>query len=99
MTTIFRRLRYFLGRSDHEADLLQKIEAHRALRQDALERHGLSPDVAALRNAARSCRPDAATTAGPLGMYHQPTWRHFRFIPDVASVSSSYRVPPGCKTL
>ncbi|MGH9199613.1 MAG: ABC transporter permease [Vicinamibacterales bacterium] len=47
MTTIFRRLRYFFGRSRHDADLLEEIEAHRALRQDALERDGLAPEDAA----------------------------------------------------
>ena len=48
MTTIFRRLLYFLGRSRHEADLREEIEAHRALRQDAFERDGLAPEDAAL---------------------------------------------------
>ena len=47
MTTIFRRLRYFFGRSRHDADLREEIEAHRALRQDALERDGLAPEDAA----------------------------------------------------
>ena len=47
MTTIFRRLRSFLGRSRHDADLRDEIESHRALRQDALERDGLAPDDAA----------------------------------------------------
>jgi predicted permease len=47
MTTLFRRLRYLLGRSRHEADLREEIEAHRALRQDALERDGLTPEDAA----------------------------------------------------
>src|SRR5215207_9445660 len=47
MTTIFRRLLYFFGRSRHDADLRAEIEAHRALRQDALERDGLAPEDAA----------------------------------------------------
>jgi predicted permease len=47
MNTLFRRVLYFLRRSRHDADLREEIEAHRAHRQDALERHGLSPDVAA----------------------------------------------------
>src|SRR5918992_659666 len=47
MTTIFRRLRYFFGRSRHDADLREEIEAHRALRQDAFERDGLAPADAA----------------------------------------------------
>jgi putative ABC transport system permease protein len=47
MTTIFRRLRYFFGRSRHDADLRDEIEAHRALRQDAFERDGLAPEDAA----------------------------------------------------
>jgi predicted permease len=47
MTTIFRRLRHWFGRSPHEADLREEIETHRALRQDALERDGLSPEDAA----------------------------------------------------
>jgi predicted permease len=47
MTTIFRRLRHFCGRSRHDADLREEIEAHRALRQDAFERDGLAPEEAA----------------------------------------------------
>jgi predicted permease len=47
MTAIFRRLRYFFGRSRHDAALREEIEAHRALRQDALERDGLAPEDAA----------------------------------------------------
>jgi putative ABC transport system permease protein len=47
MTTIFRRLLYLFGRSRHDADLHEEIEAHRALRQDALERDGLAPADAA----------------------------------------------------
>jgi len=42
VSTLFRRLRYFLFRSRHDADLRDEIEAHRALRQEALERDGLS---------------------------------------------------------
>lgn len=47
MSAMFRRLRYFLGRSRHDADLREEIEVHRALRQDAFERDGLEPDDAA----------------------------------------------------
>ncbi len=47
MSTIFRRLRYFFGRSRHDADLRAEIEAHRTLRQDAFERDGLAPEDAA----------------------------------------------------
>src|SRR5262245_20644535 len=47
MTTLFRRLRYFLSRSRHDAELREEIEVHRALRQDAFERSGLSPAAAA----------------------------------------------------
>lgn len=43
----FRRLLYFLRWSRHDADLREEIETHRALRQDALERDGLSPNEAA----------------------------------------------------
>jgi predicted permease len=42
----FRKLRYFFRRSRHDADLRAEIEAHRTLRQDALERGGLDPDAA-----------------------------------------------------
>lgn len=48
MNTFLRRLLYFLHRSRHENDLREEIETHRALRQAALERVGLSPDDAAL---------------------------------------------------
>jgi predicted permease len=47
MSALFRRLMYFLRRSRHETDLRDEIEAHRAHRQDALERDGLASDVAA----------------------------------------------------
>jgi hypothetical protein len=47
MRTLLRRLLYFLRRSDHDADLRDEIEAHRAHRQDALERDGLTPTDAA----------------------------------------------------
>jgi predicted permease len=47
MTTILRRLRYFLSRSRHDADLRAEIEAHRTLRQEAFERDGLTPEDAA----------------------------------------------------
>jgi putative ABC transport system permease protein len=47
MTRIFRRPRYLFGRSRHDADLREEIEAHRALRQDAFERDGLAPEDAA----------------------------------------------------
>jgi putative ABC transport system permease protein len=47
MTTIFRRLLHFFRRSRHDADLLEEIETHRALRQDAFELDGLAPEDAA----------------------------------------------------
>ena len=47
MNTFFRRLRYLLQSSRHEAELREEIEAHRAHRQDALERDGLAPGEAA----------------------------------------------------
>src|SRR6185503_18350591 len=47
MSALLRRLMYFLGRSRHDADLRDEIEAHRAHRQDALERDGLPSDAAA----------------------------------------------------
>ena len=47
MNALLRRLLYFLRRSRHDADLRDEIEAHRAHRQDALERDGLASDDAA----------------------------------------------------
>ena len=47
MSALLRRLRYFLRRSRHDADLRDEIESHRAHRQDALARGGLEPDAAA----------------------------------------------------
>jgi putative ABC transport system permease protein len=47
MNTLFRRLLHVLRWSRHNADLREEIEAHRALRQAALEREGLGPDDAA----------------------------------------------------
>jgi predicted permease len=47
MTRLFRRLLYLLRQSRHEADLRAEIEAHRALRQEALERDGLRTEEAA----------------------------------------------------
>jgi putative ABC transport system permease protein len=43
MIALLRRLMYFIRRSRHDADLRDEIEAHRAHRQDALERDGLAP--------------------------------------------------------
>jgi hypothetical protein len=48
MTTIFRRLLYLFRRSREDADLREEIEAHRALRQEAMERDGLAPADAAV---------------------------------------------------
>ncbi|HZI79266.1 MAG TPA: ADOP family duplicated permease, partial [Vicinamibacterales bacterium] len=42
-----RRLAYLLGQSQHEAELREEIEAHRALRAEHLERQGAPPDEAA----------------------------------------------------
>src|SRR5688572_16898035 len=42
MKTTFRKLQHLLGRSRLDAELFEEIETHRALRQDALEREGLS---------------------------------------------------------
>ena len=47
MSALLRRLLYLLRRSRHDADLRDEIEAHRAHRQDALEREGLAPGAAA----------------------------------------------------
>ena len=47
MSALLRRLLHFLRRSRHDADLRDEIEAHRAHRQDALERDGLAPGAAA----------------------------------------------------
>jgi predicted permease len=47
MSALFRRLMYFLGRSRHDADLRDEIEAHRAHRQDALEQQGFDSNAAA----------------------------------------------------
>jgi putative ABC transport system permease protein len=47
MLTLLRRLWYSLRRSRHDADLLEEIETHRALRQEALERDGVTPEDAA----------------------------------------------------
>jgi hypothetical protein len=43
MGTLVRRLRYLLFRSHHEAELLEEIEAHRALRQWQLGQDSLAP--------------------------------------------------------
>jgi predicted permease len=47
MIALLRRLLYFLRHPDHDAELRDEIESHRAHRQDALERHGLAPASAA----------------------------------------------------
>jgi predicted permease len=43
MTSLFRRFVRFLRRTRLDADLREEIDTHRALRQAALERDGLSP--------------------------------------------------------
>jgi predicted permease len=47
MTALFRRVLHLFHRSRHDADLREEIEAHRALRQEALERDGVASDAAA----------------------------------------------------
>src|SRR4051794_14380002 len=47
MSALLRYLLYLLRRSDHDAELRDEIESHRAHRQDALERTGLAPSAAA----------------------------------------------------
>jgi predicted permease len=47
MNTLFRRLLHVLRWSRHDADLREEIEAHRALRQAALECDSLGPEDAA----------------------------------------------------
>ena len=47
MNTLLRRLLHVLRWSRHDTDLRVEIEAHRSLRQAALERDGLKPDAAA----------------------------------------------------
>jgi predicted permease len=47
MTTLFKKLLHVLRWSRHDADLREEIEAHRTLRQAALERDGLGPSDAA----------------------------------------------------
>jgi len=48
MTAFLRHLLYLLRRSDHDAELRDEIESHRAHRQDALERGGLTTTAAAM---------------------------------------------------
>ena len=47
MSTIFRRLQYLFRRSRQDADLREEIETHRAMRQEAFEGDGLTPEDAA----------------------------------------------------
>ena len=47
MNRFFRRLRYLLQASRREAELREEIEAHRAYRQESLERDGLASREAA----------------------------------------------------
>jgi putative ABC transport system permease protein len=47
MITFLRRMLHLVFRSRHDADLREEIEAHRMLRQDALERNGLTRKEAA----------------------------------------------------
>ena len=47
MTTLLRRLLYFLRWPRYDADLREEIETHRTLRRAALQRDGLGPDDAA----------------------------------------------------
>ena len=54
MKTLFRRLLQVLRWSRHDADLREELEAHRALRQAALEEEGIEPQDAA--GASRRAR-------------------------------------------
>jgi putative ABC transport system permease protein len=47
MSAFLRYLLYLLRRSDHDAELREEIESHRAHRQDALEKNGIATPAAA----------------------------------------------------
>ena len=47
MLNLFRRLRYWTHRHDLASDLAEEIEAHRAMKQQQLERSGMPPTEAA----------------------------------------------------
>jgi len=47
MSAFLRCLLYLLRRSDHDAELREEIESHRAHRQDALEKNGIATPAAA----------------------------------------------------
>ena len=53
MPSFVRRLWYLVRRSRREAELREEIETHRTLRQDRLEREGLTP-VAAMQASRRA---------------------------------------------
>jgi putative ABC transport system permease protein len=46
MRTIIRRLLYVLRHTQHDTDLREEIESHRAMTQQRLEASGVAPDVA-----------------------------------------------------
>jgi putative ABC transport system permease protein len=46
MARLFLRLRYWFAERQLQADLAEELEAHRAMRQEQLERSGMTPDEA-----------------------------------------------------
>ena len=47
MQKLFRRIRYWAGSRRAKADLAEEMELHRALKQEELERNGMSAKDAA----------------------------------------------------
>ena len=74
MPAIIRRLLHALRRSGGNADLHEEIEAHRRLRQEALERTGLTPEEAVY--ASRRALGNMTLAIEEAGELWRPRWLH-----------------------
>ena len=96
MSTFFRRIVHLLGRRRHEADLREEMETHRALRQAALERDGMSADEAV--RVSRRALGSVTLAAEDVRSVWLPTWLESVW-QDVRFGARTARAQPGFTTV
>jgi putative ABC transport system permease protein len=92
MPSLFRRLWFLVRRSRREAELREEIETHRTLRQDRLQRDGLTP-VAAARASRRALGNVALAREDARYAWTPPSWDSLWG--DLRTVVRGLRKSPG----
>jgi predicted permease len=92
MPSFFRRLWFLLRRSRREAELREEIETHRTLRQDRLERDGLTP-ADAVQASRRALGNVALAREDVRYAWTPPTWDSLWG--DLRTVVRGLRKSPG----